>query len=359
MIDGLPIRGRNSLAMVVENLLDGWTRLGTGDELHLALGRGAEVAIPEGVAVHEVDLGARHYINRLRAQNTLVPRLCREVAADVMLGVLPTTTIGRLPCPRALIAWDLRFELRPEQFSRQTRLQRALFWGIGFRQADAIVTISERTRDDLLRSRPWLRERVVRAAPLGGDHVTRWPARRTDAEPYAITFGQWSNKNVGLVVDAWAMLGNDAPALRVVGLGQDARAQLEAKIAALGLGGRVQALPWLSDEEFQAQFASAAMVVFPSDFEGFGLPAVEALQLGIPLVITPEPALLEVTAGKAAVMDGWDADALVAAVRAARELSPQQLEAAREHGLTFTWSRTAELTREALAQAIGRVAAAG
>jgi glycosyltransferase involved in cell wall biosynthesis len=355
VIDGLPIRGRNSLAVVVEHLLDAWARLDSGDDLHLAVGRGAQIAVPAAVTVHEVDLGERHYLNRVRAQATLVPRLCREVRADVMLGVLPTTTMNRLPCPRAIIAWDLRFELRPEQFSRRTRLLRAVSWGLGFRQADAVVTISERTRDDVLRSRPWLGERVVRAAQLGGDHVSTWPQPRVQDEPYAITFGQWSNKNVGLVVEAWAKLGDDAPALRIVGLGEQARAELQERIAQLRLGERVRALPWLSDEEFRAEFASAAMVVFPSDFEGFGLPAVEAMQLGIPLVITPEPALLEVTGGEAAVMDGWDADALVAAVRAARERTADQLERARARGLTFTWARTAEHTRAALGEAISKV----
>ncbi len=359
VIDGLPIRGRNSLAFVVEHLLDGWTQLGLGDELHIALGRGADVAIPDGVTVHEVDLGERHYLNRLRAQATVIPRLCRAHRADVMLGVLPTTTVNRLPCPRAIITWDLRFELRPQQFSRRTRLLRAVSWGIGFRQADAIVTISEHTRADLLRSRAWLRERIVRAAPLGSDHVDAWPPRDPGAPPYALTFGQWSNKNVGLVVNAWAQLGDEAIELRVVGLAPDARETLSAQIAELGVQERVRALPWLSDDEFRAQFASAALVVFPSDFEGFGLPAVEAMRLGIPLVVTPEPALLEVTAGRAAVMDGWDEAALVDAVRAARRRSQAQLDDARARARELSWAHTARLTRAALDEAVAATLARG
>jgi glycosyltransferase involved in cell wall biosynthesis len=353
VIDGLPVRGRNSLAVVVEHLLDGWTQLRTGDELHLVVGRGAQLTIPDGVVLHEVDLGARHYLGRLHAQARIVPRLCREHRADVMLGVLPATTVTPLPCPRAVIAWDLRFELRPEQFRRRTRLLRAVSYGIGFRQADAIVTISERTRGDLLASRPWLQERLVRAAPLGGDHADAWPRRQAE-EAYAITFGQWANKNVDLVIDAWAALEarGEAPALHVVGLGQASREKLGQRIAALGLEHRVRALPWLSDAEFQAEFASAAIVVFPSDFEGFGLPAVEAMRLGIPLVITPEPALLEVTGGHATVMDGWDADALVDAVLAARERTAGELDAARVRAQDHTWARTAGRARATLLEAV-------
>ncbi|MCW3014745.1 MAG: hypothetical protein JWO02_1837 [Solirubrobacterales bacterium] len=353
VIDGLPIRGM-SVAVVVEHLLHGWMQLDTDDELHLVLGPDAELVVPPGVTVHRVDIGRRHYLGRLRAQATVVPRLCRDLSADVMLGVLPSTTINPLRCPRAVIAWDLRHELRPAQFGARARLLRRVSYNIGFRQADAIVTISERTRDDLLASRPWLAKRIVRAAQLGGDHVDTWPAPRPEPR-YAITFGQWGNKNVDLVIDAWAALHarGEALPLTVVGLGEQPRRELQLRLEALGLDELVRPLPWLSDTEFRERFTSAAIVVFPSDFEGFGLPAVEAMRLGIPVVVTPEPALLEVTGGRAVVMRGWDADALVDAVLAASRLSPERLAAAQEHASGFTWARTAEHTRSALAEAIG------
>ncbi len=95
--------------------------------------------------------------------------------------------------------------------------------------------------------------------------------------------------------------------LVVVGLPADARAATEASVLERGLGDVVTVRPWLSTEEFQRTFTSASLVVFPSDFEGFGLPALEAMRLGIPVVVTPDTALLEVTGDMATVMDGWDA----------------------------------------------------
>ncbi|MCW3040604.1 MAG: hypothetical protein JWM31_2509 [Solirubrobacterales bacterium] len=354
VIDGLPLRGVNSTSIVIEHLLGAWVDRDPADELHLLTGPECTFPIPPGVTLHRVDLGSRHYLGRLRAQATVLPRTCRELDAEVMLGVLPTTAIGPLPCPRAIIAWDLRHELRPAQFARKTRVLRRISFDIGFRQADAIVTISERTRDDLLASRPWLRKRIVRAAQLGGDHADRWPAGDPSASPYAITFGQWGNKNVSLVVDAWATLRTRAEVLPlvIVGLSRESKAVLEEKVRKLGLGELVTALPWLSDEEFQARFSSASLVVFPSDFEGFGLPAVEAMRLGIPVVVTADPALLEVTGGHAAVMRGWEPDDLANAVSEAQALGPEALDAARKHAARFTWARTAALTRSALAEAI-------
>jgi hypothetical protein len=166
VIDGLSVvEGSN--AVVVEHLLQAWTKRYPHDELHLVLTPEATFVVPKAVTVHRVGLGRRRYLGRMRAQATVVPRLCRVVGADVMLGAIPSTTINRLPCPRAVIAWDLRHELRPAQFTTKARLLRKVSYDIGFRQADAIITISERTRGDLLRSRPWLADRVVRAAQLG------------------------------------------------------------------------------------------------------------------------------------------------------------------------------------------------
>ena len=128
---------------------------------------------------------------------------------------------------------------------------------------------------------------------------------------------------------------------------------MEAGAAARGIDDLVTVRPWLSPLEFQQQFTSASLVVLPSDFEGFGLPAVEAMRLGIPVVVTPDPALLEVTGSLATVMDGWDAPSLARAVPQARQTSSQDLEAGVDHAATFTWERTATNVREALAACIG------
>ncbi len=110
--------------------------------------------------------------------------------------------------------------------------------------------------------------------------------------------------------------------------------------------------PWLPAPEFQRQFTSASLVVFPSDYEGFGLPALEAMRLGIPVVVTPDPALLEVTGGLATVMDGWDAPSLARAVPQALAAEPRELEHGVAHASAFTWGRTAAAVRATLAAVV-------
>ena len=95
---------------------------------------------------------------------------------------------------------------------------------------------------------------------------------------------------------------------------------------------------------------SASMVVFPSDFEGFGLPVVEGMLQGMPVVIGPEPATLEVAGGHASVLADWSPAALADAVAAAGTATPAQLESARAHAAAFTWPRCVEQTRQFLVE---------
>lgn len=355
VVDGLPIRS-SSLAIVVEQLLAGWQRLNHDDAIHLVVGPDADLAVPQKVTVHRLAFAQRSTLSRLLAQNIELPKLCRTLEADILLAALPTTAVCPLPCPRAVIVHDLRHELRPAQFSAKARMLRRIGYGVGLRQAEAVICVSERTRNDLLRSRPWMRGRVVRVALHGSDHVLSWRRQAGNRQPFALAFGQYENKNVDLVVDAWSILKHrdvDLP-LVLVGLPVASRRCVEERVAELELKGSVTTLPWLTTAEFHELFLSARMVVLPSDLEGFGLPAIEAMRLGIPVVVSADPALLEVTGGHATVVDGQGPAALADAVMAASSASRERVEAARAHAETFTWERSARTVRLALLEIVDR-----
>lgn len=342
----MPARAGTSVAIVLQHLLRAWVDLDLADEIHLVRGsQGAAIDLPDEVVVHEV-AGRLAPLDRQRAQNLLVPRLCNQLDAHAMLASLPSTTVAPLPCPTVAIVYDLRHELLPEQFSWKARLLRKVSYDLAYRKADALTCISNRTRDDLLRSRPWLRDRRVDVALLGGDHVDAW--RPTEAGRWATAFGHYGNKRVDTVIEAWRLLrdrGVDVPPVRILGLGGEARTEAEAHIARLDLGGLVVPTPWLPDDEHRATIAGSGLVVFPSEFEGFGLPAVEAMRLGVPLVVSDDPALLEVTGGHAEVMAERTPTGLADAVVAALARSPRQLDAARHHAAGFTWEATARSVR--------------
>jgi glycosyltransferase involved in cell wall biosynthesis len=354
VIDGLAVRGENSLSIVCDHLLSGWSGLQEGDELHFVTRDPSAMTFPERVHLHVVRAGRWGLLSRLWAQSFTLPRICRKVAPDVLLGMIPSTAVTPLPCPRAVVAWDFRCRALPEQFRPKARWFRRLSYAIGFRQADGVVCISERTRRDLVAFHPRTKQIPVTVAHLGADHVTGWPRHRT-GEHYAIAFAHFANKNVDLVLRAWAMLkahGSSVPPLKLVGVPGGERDRVAARVAEFGLDDTVSINPWLDNADFQRQFASSSLVVFPSEYEGFGLPALEAMRLGIAVVVTPDPALLEVTAGHATVVDGSGPTALDRAITTALALSSEALEDSRRHAEGFTWAGFAAGVRATLVDVV-------
>jgi glycosyltransferase involved in cell wall biosynthesis len=357
VIEAIPAVPFGGYAVALEGLLRGWERLDDGDELHLLLAEGVELEIPDRVHIHRFQVGRPEVLRRIIVQSRAARKVCREVNADVLLSILPTTALTHVGCPKVITVHDLRHELRPEQFSRGRRLLRTVSYGIGYRQAAGVICVSERTRKDLLRSRPRLESTPVFVVPWAADHVDGWPrgSASPDDQPYALAFGHFPNKAVERVIDAWELLRErgEARPLVFVGLRDSARERIAERIRAADLDGVVTALPWLDDDEFHARFASAGLIVFPSDFEGFGLPAVEAMRLGIPLVISADEALLEATGGHATVVEGTGPQALADGVATAWDTPADELSRARAYVDRYSWAEVARRTRAALAQVGG------
>lgn len=336
----------------VENLLRVWPEVYPEDELHVLAGVGCTLPVHPNIRYYEVPVSRRlGPLGRPLAQTVQLRRIAARIKPDATLATLPSTTVADPGTPLAVVIYDLRHQLRPEQFSRQTRLLRAVSYRRGYALADGFISISQRSLDDLRALHPKTDRRPGVVAHLGADHVDAWPV--SEERKYAIAFAHQSNKNLTLVLNGWRKVldeREDAPTLMILGVGKQHRDEVMETIAALGLTDRVEIAPFLPDPEFQRVFASARMVVFPSDFEGFGLPVAEGMRLGIPVVIGPEPATREVAAGHAIEMTGWDAEALAAAVRQALDVTPDWLDQGRGYAGRYSWDQTVRHTRALITQ---------
>ncbi len=356
VIDAIPVVPFGGFAVTLEGLLAGWDELGVEDEIHLLLTEGVEHEIPASVRVHRFPVGRPEAIRRVVVQSRAARKVCRDVEADVLLGTIPTTAAIPVGCPKVITVHDLRHELMPEQFTRGRRMLRKISYEIGYREASGVICISERTRRDLLRARPWLRKKPVFTVPWAADHVDDWPRDyKVEADPYALAFGHFPNKAVERVIEAWRILRDrgEAMPLLLVGLPREERDRVGERIGSARLQGLVKPLSWLEKEEFRARFASAGLIVFPSDFEGFGLPAVEAMRLRIPLVISADEALLEVTGGNATVAEGSDPESLAEAVSTGWGASMEDLDRASAFVDDYQWADVARATRKALLEVAG------
>jgi glycosyltransferase involved in cell wall biosynthesis len=331
----------------VEHLLARWHDVYPDDELHVLVRDGMDLPTADHIR-HEVRVRRPREIGRPFAQTRTIGRLAKQVGADAVIVTAPTTTVLRPSVPMAVVILDLRHELRPEQFSRKTKLLRKVSYGRTYQLADHFLAISQRSLDDLRELHPKVRDVPATVTHLGADHVAGWEV--VDPSGQAITFAHHTNKNPDLVLDGWRVLRDrhgSAPGLLVLGVG-DHRDELAAAIEKRGLGESVKLARFLPEEEFQRVMAAAEMIVFPSDFEGFGLPVVEGMLLGRPVVIGPERATNEIAGGHAFLMADWSPESLADAVDAAGRQTPAERDAARLHAQEFTWSRTVAQTRAAL-----------
>jgi glycosyltransferase involved in cell wall biosynthesis len=350
VVDAVGVR-QGSAAIVIGNLLRGWAQAFPEDAIVILSDGDPHFDPPRTASVQRMTPDAAALRTRLWAQSVGVRRVCRRERADAVLSAVTSGAFfGGAPATGAIV-YDLRHELRPAQFPRSRRIARRALYGWTFLRADALFCISDRTRRDLVAAHPRVAGKA-HATLLGADHAADWRAAEPAPGRYVLAFGHFPNKNIDGVLDAWARY-DAAPdvMLRICGLGRDARTAAEKRVGELGIADRVELLGWLTEAEFEAVFAGAAAVVFPSDFEGFGLPAVEALLLGIPVVISTDPALVEVSGGHAVVAADDRPETLAAAIGQALRRTPEEIAAGVAHARTFTWARMARQVRGTLAGA--------
>jgi glycosyltransferase involved in cell wall biosynthesis len=293
--------------------------------------------------------------SRFIAQHALVPFIARTVRPDAMLSMVPSVPLVPIGVPIVSVVYDLRSWIHPEEFPASVRAYRRMAHHYAFHRSARIVAISERSRLDLARvcRRGALKTHVLYPA---ADHVDEWPTY--PRAQHVVTFGHWSNKKPGLAIEAWAKALDAAGALtdwklHVVGVPADGRSALINAAAELGVTHSVVVHGYLPDPEYQQLFTSASAVLMLSTFEGFGLPVVEAMRLGIHVIASRDAALQEAGGSSAVYVD--DEAGLSQALRALLSDQPEVQLMVRS-GLVrthdMTWASTAGGIRALIQDAI-------
>jgi glycosyltransferase involved in cell wall biosynthesis len=270
-------------------------------------------------------------------------------------------TIIAVPACRAplvLTIHDLAFLAHPEHYTRRGNrfLSRAL--ELGRRRAGFVTCPSEATVEECLAA-GFERERVrlvpwgVRADPSSESDVEA--ARRAHGlpRPYVLFCGTIEpRKNLPRVIEAFRRLDRSDLDLVLAGP-RGWNEDIEASLARLG--DRARPLGFVPHDELAPLYAGAEALIYPSLREGFGLPVLEAMAQGTPVVTSRGTATEEVAGGAALLADPHDVDAIAGAlnrVLSDAKLAKRLAEAGRARAAAHTWDRTAELMVEVYAEAI-------
>jgi glycosyltransferase involved in cell wall biosynthesis len=249
-----------------------------------------------------------------------------------------TVMLPRVTRPGAVTTvLDLQHELLPGFFSRAERTYRRAVYGWSIRKSALVVTISEHTAREVV-ERYAIPESRVRAIHLGLDHATFTPADEA-REPFLVYPARaWPHKNHERLFAAFAELRRRHPELELV---------LTAYEGPAPVG--VRSLGHVSRDELVRLYRTAAGLVFPSLYEGFGQPPLEAMACGCPVAASHAGSLPEVCGDAARLFDPRSVEELVAAVEEILARPEEWSAKGVARAAAFSWEKTARAHDDAYA----------
>jgi glycosyltransferase involved in cell wall biosynthesis len=296
-------------------------------------------------------------VKRVAWEQTGLPLQARRAGVALLHGMAFSVPLLS-PCPSVVTLFDMSFALFPAYHPRGRRTYLSLMTRLSTRQAEKVIAISESTRHDICRVLRVPEEKVV-VIPLGvGDRYR--PLSEAEREafrarkgigPYIFFQGTIEpRKNLLRLVRAYARLRQDGklPHRLVLGgpPGWGSQA-LGAEIERLGLADDVTLLGYVPQEEAPQWYAAAELFVYPSLYEGFGLPPLEAMACGTPVIVAASSSLPEVVGDAGLLVSPLNVDAMANAMgevlgdaERRRSMSERGLERAR----SYTWTEAARAT---------------
>lgn len=273
------------------------------------------------------------------------------------------------PCPFVVTVYDLSFFHYPEAFRPWNRLYLRIFTRLSARRARRVIAISESTRRDVVKILGVAFDQVDVAycgvdeifGPLPATDVALFRNERALPDHFILFLGTLEpRKNVHRLIRAygqWHKAEAGIPRLVIAGAKGWYYDQIFTEVESLGLTSSVVFPGYVTHQELAWWYNAADLFVYPSRFEGFGLPVLEAMACGTPVVTSNVAALPEVAGDAALLVSPDDQAQLVEAMRhvlSDESLRQEMVFKGLAQAANFTWARTARETVNSYARALGR-----
>jgi len=295
---------------------------------------------------------------RLLWEQTTFPRSLRQAKIDLLHSPHYTRPVF-LPCKSIVSFHDLTFFLYPELHTRSKRIFFPMMMRYSARAADLLIASSQSTRQDAIRILHIPPEKIV-TVPLGvapdfrpvhdPEQLQAIREKYHLPEDFILYVGLVEpRKNLPMLIRAYARLLHDGPPRPLVIVGRMGWMYSEVleQIESLGLKEQVHFTGYVPLEDLPMVYNLAQVFVYPSTYEGFGFPPLEALACGTPVITTRVSSIPEHVGEAGILIPPQDEDALVEALRLTL-LHPELRQELSERGpiqaAKFTWRRTAQET---------------
>lgn len=340
---------KTGIARVWKSLFEEWVNNGFAKHI-VVLDRAGTAPVIPGIRYRSVP--AYDYGNT-DADREMLQQVCDEEGADLFISSYYTTPLST---PSVFVAYDMIPELMGWDLNHP--MWREKHYGI--QNAAAYIAISENTARDLVQVFPEIALESVTVAKSGVDRKVFSPANSETinqfktkygiSKPYFILVGAGGNyKNSILFFKAFAQLYS-SQGFDIICTGSGFT--LEADYRAYTSGITVHLLQ-LSDEELSIAYSGAVALVYPSKYEGFGLPVLEAIACGCPVITCPNASIPEVAGEAALYINDEDVEGLTNALCDVQKpnIRNSLIAAGLEQAKKFSWSKMAETVSSALIDA--------
>lgn len=306
----------------------------------------------------------------------------RRTSAKTALSISGYIEPDLYPLKNVVVVHDLQHEYFPEFFNDKELAGRRKSLRSSLEKADAIVTVSEFTRQTLIHRMGVDPANIHLAyegvSPIFHPGSALNQAKRSNdpdrdvlakyqlqADQYLFyPANTWHHKNHGLLLDALIILKQSyglSPVIVCTGTPKEAHAAILEKVKQYQLDKQLKFLGYCPYDELPALYRGASMLVYPSLFEGFGLPILEAMACGCPVVCSNATSLPEVAGEAARYFDPNDANACAEAIKSVltdRELRNSMIQAGYAQASRYNWHNYARVIRDTLLEVNGLEAAA-
>ncbi len=291
-----------------------------------------------------------------------LPRLARRLRADIYHGTFNVLPLLPPPCANIVTVADMAVFAFPQAYGSRFAAYMRVLIRAGIRQADRVIAISEATKKEITRFLPDAEPKIetilcgvgqefADAANLDPQTVQETCCRLNIPRPYVLFVGNLEpKKNLARLIAAFQRLraATDLPQTLVI-VGMKLPSGPDSGIDPEAIRDRVHFTGYVADSDLPTLYRGADLVAYPSLYEGFGMPVLEGMAAGVPVLTSSVSSLPEVAAGAAMLADPLDIESMASGLH--RALTDQAwrekaVQAGLERAAALSWEANARKTSE-------------
>jgi len=322
--------------------------LAVGNQLIIFCGRETASTFKDSKNIQVVALPiySSNRMARLVVEQTLLPIMAAKYKIEVLLSLGYSAPLIH-PCPSVVTIHDLNWYYHPEDFSLVNRLMWKILTILSAKFSDHVITDSSASAKSIM-SVIGLQSSKVTSILHATPGVINTPVKK-NTRPYLFTvLANYPHKNLKTLLQAFEILSKANPELDLVVCGLGKQASSTKRIKYLG---------YITRQELASLYKGALAFVFPSAYEGFGYPVLEAMSYGAPVISSSAYSLAEVVGDGGILVDALDVSGYVHAISSiisSAKLRQQLIKRGYNRALELEWDRTAKLTNKVLSDAYSR-----